>query len=218
MRENANSHQQVTKHYFEDFMKSDEFRNIKSSKPKSDTCKICDIYRLKSSEAESEERRFSLWVQNERHVKQAKQGYNLVKKWQKEAGDDTLVIVMDLQAALPTPKLSTNFAFYKRKLWTFNFCIHNLKTGRGYMYIWDEVTAQRGAIEICSCIWKFVTTEVSPAIKKLIIISDNCPGQNKNFFIVMFQLYMIHCRRFEEIIHIFLRPGHTYNAADTNFG
>ena len=34
----------------------------------------------------------------------------------------------------------------------------------------------------------------------------------------MFQLYMIHCRRFEEIIHIFLRPGHTYNAADTNFG
>ena len=33
----------------------------------------------------------------------------------------------------------------------------------------------------------------------------------------MFQLYLIHCRRFEEIIHIFLRPGHTYNKADQDF-
>ena len=141
LRENANSHQQVTKHYYEDLMKTADFRNIKLSKPKTDTCKICDVYLLKSSEAASEERRFSLWVQQERHVKQAKQGYNLVKKWQTEAGDDTLVIVMDLQAALRTPKLGSNFAFYKRKLWTFNFCIHNLQTGRGDMFIWDEVTA-----------------------------------------------------------------------------
>ena len=217
LRENNKCNQRVSKHYFEDVMKTDEFKNIRLSKPKSDTCKICDIYRLKSSEAESEEIRHSLWVQQQVHHKKADEGYALAKKWETTAGDDTWVIVMDLQAALPTPKLSSNFAFYKRKLWTFNFGIHNLKTGRGHMFVWDEVTAQRGAIEICSCIWKFVTTEVPPTVKKLIIISDNCPGQNKNFFIVMFQLYLIHCRRFEEIIHIFLRPGHTYNKADQDF-
>ena len=33
----------------------------------------------------------------------------------------------------------------------------------------------------------------------------------------MLQLYMIHCRRFEEIAHAFRRPGHTYNAADQDF-
>ena len=133
------------------------------------------------------------------------------------AGDDTMVICMDLMQAMPTPKVSTSIAFYLRKLWTFNFGIHDMKTGRGYMYVWDETTARRGAIEICSCIYKFVTTVVPPTVKKLVIFSDNCPGQNKNFFIVLFYLFLIHSRHFEEIVHIFLRVGHTYNRSDQDF-
>ena len=74
-------------------------------------------------------------MQQQVHLTKADKGYALAKKWETTAGDDTWVNVMDLQAALPTPKLSSNFAFYKRKLWTFNFGIHNLKTGRGHMFV-----------------------------------------------------------------------------------
>ena len=214
---NNNSDQVVTKHFYEDYIHT-EHGNVKLSKPKSDTCKICDIFRLKTSDPGlSEEARCGLTTAQNDHIAKAEKGYDLTKTWVAEAGDDTWVIVVDLQAALPTPKISSNFAFYKRKLWTFNFGIHDLKTGRSYMFVWDEVTARRGAIEICSCIFKFVTTVVPSTVKKLIIISDNCPGQNKNFFIVMFHLYLVHCGLFNEIIHMFLRPGHTYNAADRDF-
>ena len=133
------------------------------------------------------------------------------------ADDDTWVIAVDMQQALPTPKVTAGVAFYKRKMFVLNVGIHDLKTGRGYMYLWDEITARRGAIEICSCIYKFVTSIVPPTTKNLIIVSDNCPGQNKNYVMVLFYMFLNHSRRFEEITHIFLRPGHTYNAADRDF-
>ena len=218
LRDNNKVHQKVTKHYYEDCV-HDKFPTLKLSKPKSDTCKICDIFNVQIKEPLlTEDRKKELTLNHNLHLIRAKQGQDLAKKWEMQAGDDTWIIVIDLQAALPTPKVSSNFAFYKRKLYTLNFGIHDLKTGRGYMYLWDEVTARRGAIEICSCIYKFVTTQVPDTVKKLIIISDNCPGQNKNYFIVMFYLFLIHSGRFEEIIHLFLRPGHTYNAADRDFG
>ena len=127
------------------------------------------------------------------------------------------MIAVDLQQALPTPKLSAGVAFYKRKLSVFNLGIHDLVNNRGYMFVWDEVTARRGANEICSCLYKFVTTIVPPTIKKLVVVSDNCPGQNKNYIIVLFYMFLVHTRHFETITHLFLRPGHTYNDADRDF-
>lgn len=85
------------------------------------------------------------------------------------------------------------------------------------MFVWDEVTAKRGAIEMCSCINKFIDIFVPPEVKKLHIFSDNCSGQNKNFTLLMFYLSCIHSGRFEEITHTYFRPGHTYMAADRDF-
>ena len=129
-----------------------------------------------------------------------------------------MVICLDLQQALPTPRLSSNKVFYKRKLWTYNFGIHDYKTGRGFMFVWDEVTANRGAAEIASCLYKFVTTFVPPTTKRLCIFSDNCPGQNKNYILILFYLFLVHKRLLEEVYHIFFQTGHTYMAADGHFG
>ena len=82
--------------------------------------------------------------------------------------------------------------------------------------MWDEITANRGANEIASCIYKFVTTEMPPTVKKLYIVSDNCPGQNKNFIMQLFYLHLYHSRNLE-VAHIFLKVGHTYMAADRQF-
>ena len=104
----------------------------------------------------------------------------------------TCVIAVDLQQVLPTPKLTAGVAYYKRKLSVFNLGIHDLLNDRGYMFLWDEVTARRGAIEICSCLYKYFTTIVPPTTKKLVIVSDNCPGQNKNYIIVLFYMFLAH--------------------------
>ena len=93
-----------------------------------------------------------------------------------ENNTNRMVVCMDLQQALNTPKLSTNIAFYKRKLSTYNFCIHDYTTNTGHMFVWDQVTAKQGAAEIISCIDKSVKFYVPYDITKLIFFSDNCPG------------------------------------------
>ena len=159
----------------------------------------------------------SLETGKELHLVKAERGYALAREITSAADDNTMVICLDLQQALPTPKVSTSIAFYKRKLWTYNFGIHDYKTKRGFMYLWDEITAKRGACEIASCIYKFITTQVPPTTKKLYIFSDNCPGQNKNYILILFYLHMVHKRHLEEITHIFFRVGHTYMPADSHF-
>ena len=61
-----------------------------------------------------------------------------------------MVLCMDLQQALSTPRVTTGMAFYLRKMWTYNFGIHNYRTDQGHLFVWDEVTAKRGASEIIS--------------------------------------------------------------------
>lgn len=64
----------------------------------------------------------------------------------------TKSLKFDLQQLLPTPKLTSNIQFYKQKLKTYNFGIHNNKASASEMYLWDKTVAKRGAWEITSCI------------------------------------------------------------------
>ena len=73
----------------------------------------------------------------------------------------------------------------------------------------DETTAKRGAIEIISCIDKFINEFVAADIKELIIFSDNCSGQNKNYALMTYYMSLIHSGRFNEIAHIYFQVGHT---------
>ena len=83
------------------------------------------------------------------------------------------VIAVGLQQALPTPKLTCNAQYYKRKMWTYNFCLHNIKTGASTMYVWDETIGKRGSCEIASVISHYLVTFVSGNIKSVVIFSNN---------------------------------------------
>jgi len=61
----------------------------------------------------------------------------------------------------------------------------------GYMLMWDEATETRGSDEIVSCILKFVEM-LHKKCNHLVIYSDNCPGQNKNWNIYALWLYLVH--------------------------
>jgi hypothetical protein len=62
------------------------------------------------------------------------------------------VLVFDLQKTLPTPSLSTSVAYYKHQMWMFNLGIHDAVTATGYMNVWSDNIASRGAQEIGSCL------------------------------------------------------------------
>ena len=210
--------QPVKAHYYRDCI-TEHFPHLKLDKPRSDTCKTCDIYKIKIQEPDlSQIEKRKLAITQDLHLLKAERGYKLPQEIKADSGADTMVICLDLQAALTTPKITTGVSFYMRKSVTLNFGIHDYKTGKGYMFVWDEVTAKRGAAEISSCIYKFVTTIVPPTVKKLYIFSDNCPGQNKNNILVLFYLYLIQRLQFVEIVHLYFKAGHTYMAADRHFG
>ena len=49
--------------------------------------------------------------------------------------DDSWVVVAKVQPTMPVPKLAVGTAYYIRKLWLYNFCVHDLKENVSYKYL-----------------------------------------------------------------------------------
>lgn len=80
-----------------------------------------------------------------------------------------------------------------------------------------EADGRRGACEIASCLYKWLTTiDTLKLAKTVILYCDCCSGQNRNRVVVaMLRYALINCD-FIETIHLkFLLPGHTYMPADS---
>ena len=138
-----------------------------------------------------------------------------------DTDDNWLCICMDLQQTMPCPRLAVGLAYYKRKMWLYNFCIHNLKTAESYMFVWEENVAARGSNEIASCLHKwlelYVLSKPNPP-KNLKIFADNCGGQNKNIVMMLAAMREVHAGNFERIEFTYLVSGHSYMACDRSLG
>lgn len=140
---------------------------------------------------------------------------NVRKLAKSEAG--LHAITFDLQQAMPIPKLSTGPAFYLRKIWGYNFGIHCLNDEQGFCFFWDESVAGRGSEEIISCLNEYFTGNDIHA-ERLVVTSDNCSGQNKNWAMIAYWMNLISTGRFDTIEHHFPLPGHTMLPSDEDFG
>ena len=85
-------------------------------------------------------------------------------------------------------------------------------------FIWDETQAKRGSDEICSCIIKWIEAHKHEGFKKLVIYADNCAGQNKNIYLILNCLRLLHKDILQEITIEFMVPGHSYLPCDRTFG
>ena len=126
----------------------------------------------------------------------------------------------DFQQNLPTPKLTVGQQFYCRLLWTYLFGIYSASTQLTAAYMWHELLAKRGANDVISCITHFVYCNPlgRTGAKWSIWWADNCPGQNKNNYIIWFFQDLIRRKVYTRIDYKFLVVGHTYSPSDRSFG
>lgn len=190
--------------------------NLKFKKPSLDACNFCETINQKIKFATSNKEEL-LKIQEEHHAVAdlAYKAKNHDKTLSKQNPEWHRLFTFDLQKCLPSPKLTTNVAFYKRSLWTFNLTIHDGASNQPFNYLWHEGIANRGGNEISSCLYLHLNSLPQP-IKTITFYSDNCVGQNKNSFMSAMFLFFLQTKEtnITQIDHKFLIVGHTHMECD----
>lgn len=197
--------------------------NIGFEPPKKDTCATCG--RLETAiHRRQEENLEVVALQEELNVHQTKfkRARAELKAMKNDQDPFRLCIAIDLQQTLPCPRLTVGPAYYKRKLWVYNFAITNLKSKKTTLYVWDETSGGKGSTEVASCINKWLDVTLGRQCvggrHTLTIFADNCAGQNKNLQMVLMGLREVHSRRLARLELSFLVSGHSYMPCDAVFG
>ena len=186
-------------------------------------------------EAEAdEENKLRLKLELEKHQRKAEKGYATLpedrekaqKSWNHKnrlpntsspcfSVDATDMYTFDFEQNLPLPTLTHSDGFYARQLWVYNFGVHDCVDNTGIKNMWDESTAKRGSCEVVSCLQSLLEDRQTGA-QRLILFSDGCCGQNKNWVMVAFLLRLIE-QIYRSIDHKFLVRGHTFLPNDRDF-
>ncbi|KAJ8737685.1 hypothetical protein PYW08_000280 [Mythimna loreyi] len=143
--------------------------NLSFGYPKSDTCATCDAGNS-----------------NEEHVLNYHAAIEAMATDRNKPKEDIglLYLTVDLQQTMPLPKILTSKAFYLRQIWFYNLGIHvvDQTKQKAVCCTWTEDVADRGSVEVASSLLRFVEVDQSCRNKHhLVIWSDSCAGQNKNF-------------------------------------
>ncbi|CAK1586739.1 unnamed protein product [Parnassius mnemosyne] len=196
--------------------------NIHFYIPKADTCKTCDILEIAVKAEEDIETCLAIRVQKDQHIKLAGEVRNILNdcKSKVKTEESLLVATFDLERTLPLPYLNTGEVYYLRQLQMLNFGIHAYtKEGeKVLMNMWPEHCGARGSQEIMSSLHYFLEDSVPDTVKSLCFFSDCCSGQNRNWNVLHFMMFLVNKSPYLESITMhYLVSGHTYLPNDTDF-
>jgi len=188
---------------------------LKVKNPKKDTCAQCDKYKIKLTDnIITTDQKNKIIEDKIQHQNEAEQTYESKRKNIATMSTDHCVLSFDLQQCLPTQSLESSVAFYKCQLWTYNLTVHNCASSKATCYIWYETIAKRGANEIGSCVYNYLSN-LPKNITHVTMNSDCCPGQNKNS-ILMAVFFFDQQETIETIDHKFMVPGHSRMECDSD--
>src|SRR5207249_906013 len=105
--------------------------------------------------------------------------------------------------------------YYKRKLSVYNFIVYELGNGNGHCFMWHGALAKRGGNDIATCVLKFALECASKGVKELRFFSDQCAGQNKNYFIAYMYYLVVTTTTINTVAHYYLESGHSMNEGDS---
>lgn len=185
--------------------------NYSFFRPKKDLCGTCALY-----EQADEMKKIELEDKYKAHLKR-KERVRQIKEEEKDLADEstTTIAIFDLEKVLSVPQCEIGIFHYKRKYPIYNFTVYNSLKKQGHCYVWHLLIAKRGAIEIGSCLLKFIQQESERGIKNISFYSDGCAGQNKNRYIFAMYLYAVKVFGLEKITHHFFETGHSQNEGDS---
>ncbi|CAG4957283.1 unnamed protein product [Parnassius apollo] len=145
------------------------------------------------------------------HIKKKEEAYSAKSNAIQEMSDDVVVVSMDMQSVLLSPKLHVSEQYYKMKLALHNYTFYVKNTKDVYLYVWHEGEGGITANNITSII-NFLE-EYCGNKKKVILISDGCAYQNKNKVLcsALANLSAVKELTIEQII---LEKGHTMMEVD----
>ncbi len=176
--------------------------NIGIHSPRKDQCDLCLGYEHGTVEEDI----------YKAHFNRKQEGRKLKNYFKKKANDSTLVVTMDLQSVLLSPKTLASAMYYKTKLQVHNFSIYELGTKNVELYVWDESEGGVTANEFVSCIIDYIQKRLN--FKKIVLISDGCSYQNRNR--VLSSALICAAKEYGiEIQQVILEKGHTMMEVDT---
>lgn len=193
--------------------------NLRFKSPKKDTCKKCDIFKVKVKDAVGLTRNILEYWHNE-HLELAESLQKQMKKDLKESINDPELEAgsYDMQKILVCPKVPTSIAYYLRQLNLYNFGIHTGSTGKGLFNLWKENEASKGTQEVGSCLTKYINNIARP-VKRLILWADSCGGQNRSIRLVLILILVLQKHATLQTISLrYLESGHTFLPNDSDFG
>lgn len=186
-------------------------KNIDFHRPRKDQCWCHKFEQLSEEEQKEKQEEYEEHVNRKDYAKEEKKADKL-----KAMVDSTIhVCTFDFEAVLYCPLVLGKPVFYKRKLGCMNFTIHNAVTKQGYCYFWPEYEGNRGANEVSTCLYTYITKLNN--VEHLILYSDCCPGQNRNSVVATMLRYIIMMspeNNVKIIDYKFLEPGHTHMECD----
>lgn len=197
--------------------------NLSFKRPRIDTCKLCDEFnaKLTLNRLSCEQRQIETQNKSAHDEEVEKTKSQFLKDVEDAAKSEGTIqcLTFDLQKTLETPSLATSEFYYKRKLWTYNLCIFDEVEKKGYMYVWSENIASRGAQEVASCLKFHLENYLNENAEIIILYSDACGAQNRNIKVVlMLKKVLLTSPNKREIVQKFFTSGHSYNSCDRCFG
>ena len=129
---------------------------------------------------------------------------------------------MDMGQNVPYPSLSTEQAgktYYMSPLVGNILGIVDNSTDHLTAYVWKEGDANRGMNNIVSCLHQYLKKLLifDHVCSDLVIVVDNCGGQNKNKCILRYLIWLVEAGFIDHVKLIFLVAGHTKNKCDRMF-
>lgn len=193
--------------------------NLRFKKPKTDTCLKCDRCAIQMQFLVGVELEMAKeWHENHLRRAESLQAQMKVDIAAAKTDNDLETLTYDQQKILILPRITTSIAYYRRQLNLYNFGIHIGSTGQGKFNLWKENEASKGTQEVGSCLKLHIESIATP-IKKLILWSDSCGGQNRSIKLVLMMMHVLQNHETLESISMrYLLSGHSFLPNDTEFG
>ena len=184
--------------------------NLSFYTPKKDKCSTCESYNNLDEKIDEQ-------IQEQKlHRRFADECRDIESKNKERPRLDNTIIAatFDLQSILQLLCSEASPLYYKRKLTLYNLTVREAVSLDGHCYVWTEVDGRKGANEIATALYLYLTS-LPPTVFQVLLSLGSCNGQNQNQFVSSMLLYVVKTTSLETIEVNFLEPGHTQMEADS---